>query len=378
MTFLNRIEPALVSDDPFVQHFAVSILQDSHLATPKTLFKALEAYDRKLPTIFPELILPHIGFLPVDEEGVQELISRLKTDNENKEWFVNLLDNADTSVLLQYESDLAPYLGRKFYKELNSFSEMDEEGLFLKLAGIANNLDNTYDPTAIQMGKRVANELIGRGIIEDWEPENAMGELLSYSFMPSIGLFQIYMAGELRTESTVPDLIKLLVRDDSDEALEEISSALIKIGTDEVVREVEKIAIDENIFIYSIDILAKIKSKEAEQALMRLWQKTDDISIQTTIADALCQHLSVEAIPLVEHQLEEGYDMIMADLEMSFYASLVLNKIDHPGLHHIKMSLIEKEDQFRQTFPPAENENKVGRNDPCPCGSGKKYKKCCL
>lgn len=22
--------------------------------------------------------------------------------------------------------------------------------------------------------------------------------------------------------------------------------------------------------------------------------------------------------------------------------------------------------------------NKVGRNDPCPCGSGKKYKQCCL
>jgi preprotein translocase subunit SecA len=22
------------------------------------------------------------------------------------------------------------------------------------------------------------------------------------------------------------------------------------------------------------------------------------------------------------------------------------------------------------------DENKVGRNDPCPCGSGKKYKKC--
>ncbi len=22
--------------------------------------------------------------------------------------------------------------------------------------------------------------------------------------------------------------------------------------------------------------------------------------------------------------------------------------------------------------------NKIGRNDPCPCGSGKKYKQCCL
>jgi preprotein translocase subunit SecA len=26
---------------------------------------------------------------------------------------------------------------------------------------------------------------------------------------------------------------------------------------------------------------------------------------------------------------------------------------------------------------PIVNKDKVGRNDPCPCGSGKKYKKCC-
>jgi preprotein translocase subunit SecA len=26
---------------------------------------------------------------------------------------------------------------------------------------------------------------------------------------------------------------------------------------------------------------------------------------------------------------------------------------------------------------PVVNKNQVGRNDPCPCGSGKKYKKCC-
>ena len=28
-------------------------------------------------------------------------------------------------------------------------------------------------------------------------------------------------------------------------------------------------------------------------------------------------------------------------------------------------------------LPPRPTE-KVGRNDPCPCGSGRKYKKCCL
>ena len=30
-----------------------------------------------------------------------------------------------------------------------------------------------------------------------------------------------------------------------------------------------------------------------------------------------------------------------------------------------------------QTKTPVRNENKIGRNAPCPCGSGKKYKNCC-
>ncbi|WP_176448093.1 DUF1186 domain-containing protein [Lentibacillus sp. CBA3610] len=33
--------------------------------------------------------------------------------------------------------------------------------------------------------------------------------------------------------------------------------------------------------------------------------------------------------------------------------------------------------KFPSTNQPFVNENKTGRNDPCPCGSGKKYKKCC-
>lgn len=38
----------------------------------------------------------------------------------------------------------------------------------------------------------------------------------------------------------------------------------------------------------------------------------------------------------------------------------------HCGDHH------EAATPFRRESP------KVGRNDPCPCGSGKKHKKCCL
>lgn len=43
---------------------------------------------------------------------------------------------------------------------------------------------------------------------------------------------------------------------------------------------------------------------------------------------------------------------------------------------------VSKDSDISQTAPckpmPVPNEPKIGRNDPCPCGSGLKYKKCCL
>ncbi|MBA3813245.1 MAG: SEC-C domain-containing protein [Alphaproteobacteria bacterium] len=36
------------------------------------------------------------------------------------------------------------------------------------------------------------------------------------------------------------------------------------------------------------------------------------------------------------------------------------------------------ESVLRKNLPRAKQVPKIGRNDPCPCGSLKKYKKCCL
>ena len=51
-------------------------------------------------------------------------------------------------------------------------------------------------------------------------------------------------------------------------------------------------------------------------------------------------------------------------------------------VHHERSYFVKKNGAwFYQKWLPITstriNENKVGRNDPCPCGSGKKYKKCC-
>ena len=40
--------------------------------------------------------------------------------------------------------------------------------------------------------------------------------------------------------------------------------------------------------------------------------------------------------------------------------------------------MLDLEDGTPEGEPLVKSEAKIGRNDPCPCGSGKKYKKCCI
>lgn len=47
-----------------------------------------------------------------------------------------------------------------------------------------------------------------------------------------------------------------------------------------------------------------------------------------------------------------------------------------PHLRAIHRYWLERRSEERQA--PRRTQPRVGRNDPCPCGSGKKYKKCCL
>ena len=52
-----------------------------------------------------------------------------------------------------------------------------------------------------------------------------------------------------------------------------------------------------------------------------------------------------------------------------FTSKIWQHEIDH--LDGVEEKLVPKD------FKTVRNTNKVGRNEPCPCGSGKKYKKCC-
>lgn len=48
--------------------------------------------------------------------------------------------------------------------------------------------------------------------------------------------------------------------------------------------------------------------------------------------------------------------------------------------HHERSNFVKDHDQWLYcdgSFYPSEKSGTIGRNDPCPCASGKKFKKCC-
>ncbi|MEG0134239.1 MAG: SEC-C metal-binding domain-containing protein, partial [Clostridium sp.] len=86
---------------------------------------------------------------------------------------------------------------------------------------------------------------------------------------------------------------------------------------------------------------------------------------------------------------ELDLEAIEANTEVSFkidYEKLYFNMLDSKAdyLYTLpqwdRVFSDEKRKEIQRAWRDSKtvvNEVKIGRNDPCPCGSGKKYKKCC-
>lgn len=82
--------------------------------------------------------------------------------------------------------------------------------------------------------------------------------------------------------------------------------------------------------------------------------------------------------PLVEYKYE-GYEMfnrMIADIQEDVVRYIFrVNVVEEP--QEQARNIQENKYDTETKKQPVRREKKVGRNDPCPCGSGKKYKKCC-
>ena len=122
-------------------------------------------------------------------------------------------------------------------------------------------------------------------------------------------------------------------------------------------------------------ICKKYKLPEILEAF--LLSHTNETIITKTL---LKEVLKIENVRLTEKEINRLYKELEKELDNSVlwaFNGYTKNEIK-AIINNQKEELRKKNEEIRELKAQIkEKERKIGRNEPCPCGSGKKYKKCC-
>ena len=129
-----------------------------------------------------------------------------------------------------------------------------------------------------------------------------------------------------------------------------------------------------------------IDPRELERVVLlssvdRRWM--DHIDAMDHLRDGIGLRAYANRNPITEYQIE-GYDMfdemvqlIREDTVRRMYMARINVPQERKQVAEAKETNFEQAKAAGGPAGPKRVEKKVGRNDPCPCGSGKKYKQCC-
>ncbi len=172
----------------------------------------------------------------------------------------------------------------------------------------------------------------------------------------------------------------------------ELENQLLPKGTNLITKDVIYDMSDEKIEEYVYDTLVeqyenKIKRADEEQINFKeternlLLRQVDRHWMEHIAAmDQLKKGIGLRGLgqrdPVMEYR-REGFDMFDAMVDsIQNTTAITLAKIDIEAVIERKNMYIQE--RLRHVTIRNNDENKsVGRNDPCPCGSGRKYKNCC-
>jgi hypothetical protein len=213
----------------------------------------------------------------------------------------------------------------------------------------------------------------------------------------------IHLAGLMRLEAAVPMLIAKLMADSGDDSNEECQAAFPKIGTDATVDAIAKEfpSAPWHFRLYASTSLGRIHTDRAMSICQELLAKEEDGQVRVNLMAGLLGSFCAEGIEPARKLTLTGSNELRGELVA---AATLLGAI-FPELETWR----EKEKKHNEEMdrrgkllmgrpkeqpkakapsfdklvapaplPPIVGRKKAGRNDPCPCGSGKKYKKCCM
>ncbi|HEV3260421.1 MAG TPA: SEC-C metal-binding domain-containing protein [Gemmataceae bacterium] len=425
-----KIKEAIVHPEKLVRHEALLYFADCYSRDAEVMpqaIKAIETYGHS--HAFPHVhVLAHLAQTEATVDWVIKELHREEDKTEDHDSFFpalsRLLCSANPQLIAPRADEILQAPG--FLKELvPEFRERlrlaawDADQCWKELErtcaeGVGKHYSSDVDfghasrvveALARQAEKYVERilDLLGKQV-EDFETDP----------MTWLEIFLVMVAGEMRLEQAVPLIVKKL-HIMGDVLSEQCVEALGKIGTAAAAAAVAEgwLESEWDYRLYATSALEKIHSDTTVRKCLELLPQDKELDIRTKLADALLAQFADEGIEPVRQMVQKrAYDPASGDLMRKLVAVSTVLGVTFPEYPIWKREAEEKwakqerrmkemlaffqapakpalppksvpakeRDDFleRKHTPFLRTEKQVGRNDPCPCGSGKKFKKCCM
>jgi len=421
-----KIKEAILHTEKLARQEAVYYFSDcfSRDADVMSLaIQAIEKYGRRQAFQYVHMLAHLKQTEPTVEWAIRELHKEEDKIEDRDSYFPalsRLLCNADPRLLVPRAREIVQAPG--FFKELlPEFQERldlfawDADRCWKELEDISQKGVGKHFSGDVDFGHagRVVQALARQGERYTEKVLELLGQPVTdfeNDPMTWMEIFLVMLAGEMRLERAIP-LMVAKFRLIGEVLSERCVDALGQIGTDAAAEAVAEgwLETEWDYRLYATSALEKIHSDATVRKCLELLPQDKDQDIRTKLADALLAQFPEEGIePVREMVARRAYDSQGLDLPARLVAVSTIMGVTFPELPVWKREVEEKQarterrmremrglmyspapvapappqrqDDYleRKPVPIQRREAKVGRNDPCPCGSGKKFKNCCL
>jgi uncharacterized protein YecA (UPF0149 family) len=213
---------------------------------------------------------------------------------------------------------------------------------------------------------------------------------------PYAPIHAIYALGNLKIQECFDEVSNLTTKYKDDKYIKDAIKAYAKflnpeaeVVEEKIIEEVAPIVKEEEPKeeIVEEKIIEEVKAEEPKEEIAPIVKEEEpkeEIVEEKIIEEVKAEELKEEIAPIVEEEIKEEVveEKVIEEVKVEEPKAEEIIVIESDKL--IKEAIDEmQQDKPRpkkQRAPVKQPEKivKVGRNDPCPCGSGKKYKKCCI
>jgi len=433
---VESIKQALLHSDQGVREAALFYLAKSSSADPTIMPLVIESIERFGLDAFPILsaadVIRLLAELVQTDETVTWLIRKIESpsialddrDADFRASLVTALRHADADLLQRHAAAIQGIAGldddsREVIADRIAINSLTPDVLWRALIDFC---DAEHDPEGLddRESEHIGSIVRALGRFPEHVADRVLNILSeadsSHEWLEGLA---IGLAGELRLEAAVPLLVDRF--DECGEWIcEQAEEALAKIGTDTVVQEIAE-RYSEAEWPFRLAAATTLENIHTDLVVPRCWDLFDqeqDVELKAHLLRAMLMNFSLEAIeparqyilrtpktpdvldvradllvscklmertfPEFEQWLEDTKDD--AEFRKQWYAEHALDRGDEEDFddeengefaEEILDGDWEEADDDEPSLTIVRRSEQVGRNDPCPCGSGKKFKKCC-